>query len=349
MQQIWIPRIGNPDVLEVRQSESPSPGPGEVHVEVVASGVNFADLMARMGLYPDAPPLPAVVGYEISGRVIGLGEGAENAAGGLAIGDPVVAMCRFGAYSSEVVVPGEQIAKVPEGMDLLTAAGIPVTGLTAWIMLEVMGRVRAGDRVLVHSAGGGVGLMALDLLRWRGATAIGTASAGKHEQLRELGYDQLIDYRNEDFAAVLRDQPGLDLILDPVGGESWEKGLSLLRAGGRLVCYGMSANATGDSRSLLSVARSMWAVPWRKINPITLMNENKGVMGVNMGHMWHERERVGGWLRELMALWQQGVLRPHIHAKIPFAEASRAHALIHARENFGKVLLVTDPADATPA
>lgn len=345
MQQIWIPTIGEPTVLEVRDAPDPEPGPGEVRVAVRAAGVNFADLMARMGLYPDAPPLPAVVGYEVSGVIDALGAGAGDGPEALKIGDPVVALCRFGGYSSAVVVPAAQVARVPEGKDLITAAAIPVTGLTSWMMLEVLGRVRAGDRVLVHSAGGGVGLMALDLLRWRGATAIGTASAGKHERLRALGYDQLIDYRSEDFAAVLRDEPGLDLILDPVGGQSWEKGLGLLRAGGRLVCYGMSSNAQSDSRSLFAVARNMFAVPWLKVNPITLMNENKGVMGVNMGHMWHEGERVGGWMRELMRLWAEDVLRPHVHARVAFGNAAEAHRILHDRENFGKVLLVADPAD----
>lgn len=342
MQQIWIPRIGAPGVLEVREAPDPTPGPDEVRIHVAASGVNFADLMARMGLYPDAPPLPTVVGYEVSGHIDALGAGDWGGPEGLVEGDAVIALCRFGGNSSKVVVHRDQIAKIPQGKDVVTAASVPVTGLTSWMMLEVMGRVREGDRVLVHSAGGGVGLMALDLLRWRGAYAIGTASKGKHAELAALGYDQLIDYRNEDFAAALQGQPGLDLILDPVGGESWAKGLELLRAGGRLICYGMSANAEGNSRSLMKVTGNLLAVPWRKVNPISLMNTNRGVMGVNMGHMWHERERVGGWMRQLMQLWDDDVLRPRVHATVPFGNASEAHRILHDRENFGKVLLIPD-------
>jgi len=147
-------------------------------------------------------------------------------------------MTRFGGYSSAIVQRSDLVGERPEGLDAVTAAAIPVTGLTAWMMLEVMGRVREGDRVLVHSAGGGVGLMALDLIKRRGATAIGTASAHKHETLYARGYDQLIDYRNEDWTEALADQEGLDLILDAIGGEYWEKGLSSLRAGGRMVCFG---------------------------------------------------------------------------------------------------------------
>jgi NADPH:quinone reductase-like Zn-dependent oxidoreductase len=202
-----------------------------------------------------------------------------------------------------------------------------------------MGRVRAGDRVLVHSAGGGVGLAALDLIKWRGATAIGTASEGKHAVLAERGYDQLIDYRNVDFEEALAGETGLDLILDPVGGESWAKGLRLLRAGGRLVCFGFSAQVTSNRRSLFTTIRAAAQIPWLKVNPVSLMNENKGVLGVNMGHLWDEGERVTGWLGELLGLWSEGVLRPHVHATFPFEKAAEAHQLIHDRKNFGKVIL----------
>ncbi len=336
MRQIWIPKIGDPSVLDVREAPDPEPGEDEVRIAVVASGVNFADLMARMGIYPDAPPLPTVVGYEVSGQIDAVGPNVV----GWDVGDRVVALTRFGGNSSSVVVHVGQLARVPEQLNLVDAAAIPVTGLTSWMMLEVMGRVREGDRVLVHSAGGGVGLMALDLLKWRGAFAVGTASKAKHRFLLDRGYDRVVDYRTEDFYDVLKDDVGFDLILDPVGGASWAKGLQLLRSGGRLICFGMSSNATGQRRSVLSLVRNMSAVPWLKINPITLMNDNKGVMGVNMGHMWHERDRVGAWTRELVKLWADGVIRPVVHAKVPFDNAAEAHRLIHDRENFGKVLLI---------
>lgn len=336
MRQIWIPRTGDVNVLEVREAPDPQPGPGEVRIKVDAAGVNFADLMARMGLYPDAPPLPCVVGYEVGGHIDALGEGIDSER----LGQAVIALTRFGGYSSHVVVPALQAAPVPKGLDTITAASLPVTGLTSWMMLEIMGRVREGDRVLVHSAGGGVGLMALDLLKWRGAVAMGTASAGKHAFLKERGYDQLIDYRTQDFHEVLKKEEGLDLVLDPLGGEAWGKGLDLLRGGGRLICFGMSANAGGQTRSLLSVVQNMWAVPWRRCNPITLMNENRGVMGVNMGHLWHESERLTGWLLELLKLVESGQVRPHVHARVSFDDAAEAHRMLHDRENFGKVLLI---------
>lgn len=333
--QIVMPKAGAPAVMKLIDVPDPQPGAGKVRIAVEAAGINFADLMARMGVYPDAPPFPCVVGYEVAGTIDAVGHGVDASR----VGEPVVAMCRFGGYSSAVVVDDIQAVRRPAGMDAREGAALPVVGLTAWMMCEVMGRVRAGDRVLVHSAGGGVGLAALDLLKWRGATAVGTASAGKHAFLRERGYDELIDYRSVDFEEALRDGPGFDLILDPVGGASWAKGLRLLRAGGRLVCFGFSASVDSNRRSVISTLRTAAAVPWLAMNPVSLMNNNHGVMGVNMGHLWDETERVTGWLAELLELWEQGVFRTHIHASFPFAEVAAAHQLIHDRQNVGKVLL----------
>lgn len=338
MRQIWIPRIGDPSVLEVREAPDPEPGPGDVRIEVEAAGVNFADAMARMGLYPDSPKLPAVVGYEVAGTIDRVGPGVDPTR----VGEPVLAGTRFGGYTSHAVVKADQALKRPPGLDAKNAAAIPVTGMTAWMMLEEMGRVREGDRVLVHSAGGGVGLMALDLIRWRKAHAIGTASASKHEFLRARGYERLIDYRTEDFETVLNagGAPTIDLVLDAVGGDSWAKSFRVLRPAGRLICYGFSANVRGNKRSLFGAVQGLWSVPWMMFNPISLLNANKGLMGVNMGRLWTETERLRGWLVQLLDLWAQGVIRPHVHAAVPFSDAPEAHRLLHSRENVGKVILV---------
>lgn len=336
MKQVWITKTGGPEVLAVREAPDPRPAPGEVRIAVEAAGVNFADLMARIGVYPDAPPLPAVVGYEVAGKIDEVGEGVDRAR----LGQAVVAATRFGGYSSAVVVPERHALPLPPGLDAANAAAIPVTGLTAWMMLEEMARIREGDRVLVHSAGGGVGLMALDLIKWRKGYAIGTASASKHAFLRERGYDELVDYTKEDYEAVLKQRPPLDVVLDPVGGESWAKGFRLLRSGGKLICFGFSAGARGTTRSRLGQMKAIWQIPWLAFNPVTLLNANKGILGVNMGRAWSETERLGGWLTQLLELWQRGLIRTHVHARVPFAEAPEAHRILHARENLGKVVLV---------
>lgn len=331
MRQVWIPRVGAPEVLEVREAPDPTPGPGEVRVAVEAAGVNFADIMARRGLYRDAPPLPAVVGYEVAGTIDAVGAGVSQDR----LGEPVVAMTRFGGYSSAVVVPAVQVARRPEGFDAVRAASLPVAGATAWMMVEIMGRVRAGDRVLVHSAGGAVGMAALDLCKRHGAWVAGTASAGKHEALRAWGYDRLVDYTTEDFEVALADVGGFDLVLDAVGGSSWGRSLRLLRAGGRLCCFGLSESTQGRFGMLGAALR----IPWLAMSAPSLIDHNRGVLGVNMGHLWHEAERVTGWLHEVLACASDGSVRTHVHATVPFDRAAEAHAMLEGRKNLGKVVL----------
>ncbi len=330
MRQIWISKAGPPDVLQVREAPDPVPGPGEVRIRVEAAGVNFADLMARAGSYPDAPPIPCVVGYEIAGAIDAVGEGVPAAR----VGQNVLALCRFGGYTTHRCVPAAQAVVRPEGLSAIDAAAIPVNYLTAWMMLRVYGRPEPGERVLVHSAAGGVGLAALDLLKLSRAETWGTASRAKHDFLRDRGYHHLLDSRTGEWP-----QEKLDIILDPVGGASWDRGLASLRAGGRLICFGFSASA-GETRSLWATFRAGLAVPWLKINPVSLMNDNKGVMGVNMGHLWDESERVTGWLRDILDLWEEGRIAPFIHATVPFDKAAEAHGILHRRENIGKVVLV---------
>ena len=336
MRRVVVRKPGDLSALEFEDVPTPEPGPGEVRIRVDAIGVNYADLMARMGLYQDAPPCPMGLGYEVSGQIEALGEGVEESW----LGVDVLSLTQFNGYATHVVLPVAWVARRPAGIRSAEGAAIPVTGLTAWMMLEVMGRVREGDRVLVHSAGGGVGLMALDLLKWRGATAIGTASAAKHEMLYERGYDQLIDYRTQDYEAVLKGDAGFDLILDPIGGESWRKGMSLLRSGGRLVMFGFSAQSSGRSGAFMNRLKATWAIPWLKFNPVNLINQNIGVMGVNMARLWDEGDRVSQWLEQLLALREQGVIRPRVHAEVPFEDVQEAHRILHDRENIGKVVLV---------
>jgi synaptic vesicle membrane protein VAT-1 len=331
MRQIWIPRAGAPEVLEVREAPDPTPGPGTVRVVVEAAGVNFADVAARLGNYPDAPPFPCVVGYEVAGTIDAVGEGVDRGR----IGESVLGMTRFGGYSSHVIVPDVAAVRRPAGMDPFIAAAIPVNYLTAWMMLRVMGRAEAGDRVFIHSAGGGVGLASIDLCRAAGAEMWGSAGTKKHDFLRERGVQHLLDSHTDEWPAEK-----MDLVLDPIGGPSWKRGLAQLRAGGRLVAFGMSAASTSDRPSKIDFLKAALGIPWLDSNPVALINANKGVLGVNMGHLWDESERVTGWLRDVLVLWEKGEVRPHVHAKVPFAEAAEAHRILHRRENIGKVLLV---------
>jgi synaptic vesicle membrane protein VAT-1 len=339
MRQIWITRAGPPEVLAVKTAPDPEPKGGEVRIRVEASGINFADIMGRMGMYPDLPPIPVVPGYEVSGRVDAVGAGVEASW----VGRDVIALTRFGGYADTICVPVQQVFARPADMTALEGAAIPVNYFTAWQLIVVMGALKRGETMLVHSAGGGVGIAATQIAKHLGARVIGTASAAKHAELRALGVDHLIDYRTEDFETRTRaitDGRGVELILDAVGGESWKKDYRVLAPTGRLGMFGVSAAASGKERSVSGFVRLLAGVPWFQFNPIALMNANKAVFGVNLGHMWGEVDRIRGWAEELFALSAQGVVKPKIAASFPFDQAAQAHHFIQDRKNIGKVLLV---------
>jgi NADPH:quinone reductase-like Zn-dependent oxidoreductase len=339
MRQIWIRKAGPPEVLEVKEVPDPEPKAGEVRIRVEASGVNFADIMGRLGIYPDLPPMPVVPGYEVSGRIDAVGAGVD----GSWVGRDVLAVTRFGGYADTVCVPTNQIFARPGNMSALEGAALPVNYFTAWQLVVVMGGLAAGETVLIHSAGGGVGIAATQIAKHIGAHVIGTASAGKHAELRALGVDHLIDYRTEDFEARTREITngrGVELILDAVGGESWKKGYRVLAPTGRLGMFGLSVAATGKNRNVLSMLSAVANMPWFQFNPLSLMNANKGVFGVNLGHMWGEIDRQRAWADQLWKLWAQGAIKPKIARSFRFNEAPQAHHFIQDRSNIGKVVLV---------
>jgi synaptic vesicle membrane protein VAT-1 len=338
MREVWITKTGGPEVLQVKEAPDPNPQAGEIRIRVERTGINFADIMARLGLYPDAPKLPAVVGYEVSGYVDAAGADVSE----FKEGDAVVAFTRFGGYSDTVVVPEVQALFKPPGLSFDQAAAIPVNYITAYQMLVASGQVRAGEKVLIHQAAGGVGLAALDLCQIFGAETYGTASAGKHEFLKERGLHHAIDYRNEDFEEAIRrltNGRGVNLALDPIGGDSWRKSWNSLGPTGRLIMFGFSSMASGEERSLRAVIQGLLQTPWFKFNPMNLMNVNKGVVGVNVGHLWHEVEMLKGWMKEILSWAIEGKLRPHVDRVFSFEEAGAAHQYIQDRKNIGKVLL----------
>lgn len=337
MRQVWIPKTGGPEVLEVREAPDPAPGPGEVRVQVERAGINFADLMARLGIYPDAPKLPAVVGYEVAGKIDAVGQGVDPGR----VGEDVLAFSRFGGYSSVLCVKDHQALRRPPGMSADEGAAIPVNYITAYQLLIASGSIIKGDKVLIHQAAGGVGLAALDLCKIVGAETFGTASAGKHAFLRERGLTHPIDYTTKDFAdEVLRitNGRGVNVVLDPVGGDSWGKSWKVLQPTGRLMMFGFSSMA-GKQKSLRRVVEALLQTPWLKFNPLTLMNENKGLIGVNVGHLWDEIDMLRGWMEQVLVWYGEGKIHPHVDRVFTFDEAAAAHAYIQDRKNIGKVLL----------
>ena len=336
MRQIWITKAGPPEVLQVREAPDPDAGRDEVRIRVRAAGINFADLMARVGLYPDAPKIPCVVGYEVAGTVDQVGEGVTS----FAVGDRVFGMPRFGGYTDRLVISAAQVYKIPESMSFEEAAAFPVVYLTAYDMMLFTGALRPGSRVLIHSAAGGVGLAAIELAKTRDCVIFGTASPSKHAFLREQGCQHPIDSGGDYVAAVraVTGDAGVDLILDPVGGKSWGEGYDLLGPCGRLVAFGLSAASSGKKRSLLHAALQVLQV--RKFNPMKLMDDNKTVSGTNMGHLFSRLDLLRPQFEALLELQAQGKIHPRVDRSFPFAEAPAAHHYIHDRKAIGKVVLV---------
>lgn len=339
MKQIVIPQAGDTSVFQIIDKETPSLPREHVLVKVKAAGINFADILARQGMYPDAPPFPCVVGYEVSGVVIALGEGCNP----LLEGQEIVALTRFGGYSDEVVIPEKNILFKPNNLSFEETAAIPVNYLTAYMLIEVMGSLHKNEVILVHNAGGGVGLAALDFIKHIGAKAIGTASKGKHEFLKERGYDHLIDYRSQDwFKEVMKytDNKGVELILDPLGGQNWKKSYAALRASGRLGIFGVSTVTESQFGKLFGFAKMAVQMPW--FNPIALMNSNKGAFGVNLGHLWKEGPKVRNWMHVILNSVKDGWIKPYVDKSFPFSQVGDAHQYIEDRKNIGKIVLIPD-------
>src|ERR1700760_939868 len=234
MRAVIITKHGPPSVLKVQdRPDPPPPTAGQVRIAVRAAGVNFADHLARVGLYPDAPKVPSVVGYEVAGTIEAVGDGVDPAR----IGERVLAGTRFGGYAEIVNAAADDTVKLPESMSFEQGAAVPVNYATAWAALHGYGSLRAGEHVLVHAAAGGVGIAAIQFAKAAGAEVHGTASPGKHQKLAELGVDRAIDYRRDGWWKGLGPY---DLVLDALGGTSLRRSYALLRPGGRLVGYGVS-------------------------------------------------------------------------------------------------------------
>jgi NADPH:quinone reductase-like Zn-dependent oxidoreductase len=345
MRQVVITRKGLPEVLRLREVLDPQPGPGMVRIRVAAAGVNFADLMMRQGLYPDAPPLPAVPGYEVAGAIDAVGAGVVD----WQVGQDVIAMTRFGGYSEAVCVPAKQVYVRPAEVSAEQGAALPVNYLTAYQMLMVMARVQAGDTVLVHGAAGGVGLAAVQLCQLQQARVIGSASPSKHNFLREQGVQDVFDSRQQDFAEEVRAATGgrgVDIALEPRHGRWIMESYRALSKAGQLVLFGFSSAAESKHSGRWSALKTLGQVPWLTLNPIRLMNDNKAIAGVNLGRMWDRHEMVTAWVTQLLDWLAAGKVKPHVDRAFAFREAAAAHHYLHDRRNLGKVVLVPDPPES---
>ncbi|HYL09245.1 MAG TPA: zinc-binding dehydrogenase [Candidatus Acidoferrales bacterium] len=342
MRAILVGRYGPPEVMEWKTAPDPQPGTGQVLVRVRAVGINFAELLQRMGLYPGTPKPPFIPGLEISGVVERIVPAQPPASpdSTLRPGDRVVALASFGAYAELVAVPAATVFRLPEGISFADAAAIPVNYVTAYHSMFHMGNPQPGDRILIHGAAGGVGIAAVQLARTRSLVIFGTAGPSKQDFLRRIGVDHPIDYTKDDFVDVVRRAApdGIELVMDPVGGKSFSGSAKCLGPGGRLVVYGFSTAAGPEGkRSLWRGARALVQMP--RFNPLTLMRNNLAVIGVHLGRMAGREALLRRQLEEIFRMYASGKVKPVVGKTFPIEQASEAHRYIHSRQNIGKVVL----------
>ncbi|MER5420682.1 NAD(P)H-quinone oxidoreductase [Streptosporangium roseum] len=318
MHAIVIDKPGGPEVLTWREVPEPRPGPGDVLIDVAASAVNRADVMQRQGLYDPPPGTPPYPGLECSGVVAEVGSDVED----FKPGDRVSALLAGGGYAERVAVPWQQVMRVPEGVDLVEAAALPEVACTVWSNVFMTARLRKGETLLVHGGASGIGTLAVQLAKAFGSHVVVTAgSAEKIARCVELGADEGINYREEDFAERVR----ADVILDIVGGRYLPGNVRALKTGGRLVVIGMQGGSKGelDLGALLVKRASVHGTTLRS-RPV----DEKGVI-------------VRGVVENVWPLVEAGAIRPVIHARVPMSDAAQAHRILESGDHVGKILLVS--------
>lgn len=319
------------EAFQLREEPIPGPAAGFVRVEVEGFGINFADIMARKGLYQDAPPLPSVVGYEVVGRTMDEGE--------LSKGTRVVAFTRFGGYSTHVLADARAVQPIPEEMLLGEALALAVQYCTAYHCAEERVSVFPEDHVLVQAAAGGVGTALVQLLKRTGCTIYGTA--GSDEKLRyiqEQGVHVPINYNKQDFTKVVKEKlgkRGLDIVFDSLGGKSFSDGFKALGKGGRIVGFGASEQV-GSGIQLLNTLK--FAANFGLFSPIQLLINSKSMIGVNMLHVADERPEVlARTMKAVVDLWKTGEIRPVVSAEFEAEKLAEAHEFVEGRHTMGKV------------
>ncbi|MGV9384297.1 NAD(P)H-quinone oxidoreductase [Nonomuraea sp. NPDC003707] len=317
MRAIEIAEPGGPEVLQWREVPDPRVERGEVLIDVTASAVNRADVLQRQGFYAPPPGASPYPGLEVSGVVAEVGADVEQ----FKPGDQVCALLAGGGYAERVAVPWEQVMPVPDGVPPVEAAGLPEVACTVWSNVFMVGRLRRGETLLVHGGASGIGTFAVQLAKALGSQVVATVgSAAKGERVRELGADEVINYREEDFADKVR----ADVILDIMGAKYLAGNVRALRTGGRLVIIGLQGGLKGeiDLGALLAKRASVHATALRS-RPV---DEKGAIVRSVVDNVW--------------PLVSAGAVRPVVHAKLPMSEAAEAHRLLDSGEHVGKILLV---------
>lgn len=334
MQAVTLHRPGPPLSLRVEPCEEPAPGPHEVLIRVKAAGVNFADVLARQGLYPDAPRPPYILGHETAGEVIEVGEDVA----GLKPGQRVLAYHRGGGYAERVSVPAAQVFALPDSIPYQSAVLLPLNYGTAYVSLYRTGPVEPGMRVFIHAAAGGVGMAAVDLARRAGFEIVAAASTHfKRARLVAEGVRFVVPARRMRVHQVskrLFGGPGFDIVLDSIGGRSIRDGLRALKPGGRVVSLGIGKISR---RGLLGAIAFFLSAP--RLTYLDLLGPSRGLYGVNLARLMADKALVRSTLETLIGWAAAGEIHPAPGRVMPLSEAGEAHRILESRGNVGKIVL----------
>jgi len=339
-----VERYGGPDVLKIQDVPIPSPGPVQVLVRVRAIGLNFADIIARWGVYPGTPKPPFVPGLEFSGEVVAVGLEVTRFRGR----ERVMGYSRLGSHAEYLAVDERLVAPIPESMSFEQAAAFPVAFMTAYHGLIELSHLRGGERLLVHAAAGGVGTATVQLAKHLGAEVF--ATAGSREKLvvaGEAGASHVINYRSENFAQRVRSLTGgygVDVVMDSVGGRVFRQSWSLLAGMGRYILYGLS-DVSGPGRLSKLRALRVYAQMGLLV-PAGLISKNKTISGFNLGTLLGKERYFEEAGRALLRLYAEGVLNPVIGRVFPFKEIVTAHTELQSGRTFGKVVVVHERNDS---
>ncbi len=321
--------------FQIKEVPVPLVKPGEVLVKVSAFGLNFADVMARRGSYKEAPPMPAILGYDVAGIIDQVGTGVTS----IKVGDRVAAMTRFGGYAQYAIANEAAVIHLPQQLDEVTATALTTQYCTAVYIANEMVKLHQGDRVLIQAGAGGVGIALIQFAQYKNCEIFATAgSDDKINYLQNMGVQHTINYKTNDFKKTIKDSTcnkGIDVIFDAVGGKSVKKGMHLLGAGGRMVCYGAAAITNENIFGKIKTA-----LAFGFYHPVQLMMPSKAIIGINMLQIGDNHPLViKRCLAEVLRLYTAGIFLPKIAKVFDAAAISEAHQYLEERKSIGKVVI----------
>lgn len=337
MKAIYLKRYGRVDeAFELREVSKPIPLDDEILIKVHYSGINFADIIARKGMYQDAPKNPAILGYDVAGEIVELGSKVTQ----FKKGQMVFALTRFGGYAEYVIAKAFATHEIPQNYDLATSTALATQACTAYYCAVDSTTLHAGDRVLIQAAAGGVGQILVQIAKHKGCYVYGTASTSKQDYLRSIGVDMPIDYTQQDFAQIIasREPDGkIDVVFDSLGGQAFAKASKILAPAGKMVCYGAAEQLHSEKNKLKLISL---AFGFGIFSPISLLMSSKAMIMVNMLRVADFKPNVfSELLEQVVRFAEQGIIKPRLDKVFSFNQIAEAHNYVEQRKSHGKVVI----------